>query len=165
MRTRGKGTKHKIKPFKFPEGMQIVVDTREQDGLFQGRLPKGLIIVSDTLHKGDYSIRGFEEDIAFERKQMSDFYSYIGKERKKTIKKVRELSQCHHASLVIEASEDEIFNGNMFSQVSPEVARQFLVSCRLRWNIHVFMSSSKKACQRYIIDHCIKFYKIKRGIE
>ena len=96
---------------------------------------------------------------------MSDFYSYIGKERDKTIRKLKNMLEYEFASLVIEASEDQIFAGNMYSKVSPETARQFLISCRIRYGIHVFMSSSIEACGRYVIDHSIKFFKIKRGID
>ena len=46
--------------FDFPKGFIIVIDTREQAPLFIGSLPRGLLIVRDTLDVGDYSVRGFE---------------------------------------------------------------------------------------------------------
>ena len=79
------GEPYRPKPFVFPQGFVLVIDTRERNPLCTA--VKGLTVCRDTLKDGDYSIRGFEDRFAVERKQVSDFFSYIGRERKKTIRK------------------------------------------------------------------------------
>jgi len=157
----------KLKPFSIPESMVVIMDTREQRPLFS-RPPKGLTVQTATLHDGDYSIKGFEDLFAVERKQMSDFYTYIGKQREVTAQKVARLGRIVQAggwaALVIEADEKDILGGFQMSKVPPEVARQFLVSVEVRHGICVYMNRSRKACARWILDRMIKFWTVRREV-
>ena len=157
----------KLKPFKIPAEMVVIQDTREQRPLFT-RPPKGLTVQTATLTDGDYSIRGFESEFAVERKQMSDFYAYIGKQREVTVEKIKRLGDMvaagGWAALVIEADERDILTGYQMSMVPPEVARQFLVSLEVRYGVHVYMNRSRKACARWILDRMIKFWRVRREV-
>ena len=155
---------YKLKPFKIPEDMVVIQDTREQKPLFR-RPPKGLIIQSDTLTDGDYSIKGFTDKFTVERKQISDFYSYIGKERKKTEEKLQRLSRFQFAALVIEATETEILMGYDFCKLSPECARQALVSFEIRYGLHTYYSNSRHDIARWILDRMIKFWKVAHEVQ
>lgn len=161
----------KLKPFKIPDGMIIRTDTREQDPLFlfsdlehTGKL----IVQVMKLDHGDYSIKGFEDKFAIERKQMSDFYSYIGKERKRTVKKMEKFRDIIRAGgfvmLAIECSEAEIMSGNMFSTLSPEVARGAINSFRIRYGVHIYYNKERKMLERAVLDSCIKFYNVMREV-
>jgi len=152
-----------LKPYILPEGFVIVKDTREQRPLFD-RPQDGLQVVKDTLHYGDYSIRGFETIFAVERKQISDFYSYIGKERERTVKKMEQFREivCRggFVGLAIEATESDLLSGYIMSRVSPEVARQALVSFEIRYGVHCYYSKYRKDIERWIIDRAVKFYRV-----
>ena len=152
-----------LKPFRYPDGFVLVQDTREQRPLFNSP-PEGLEIVTDTLYQGDYSIRGLENMFCIERKQISDFYGYIGKERERTIKKMEAFNEMRFAGLVIEASEADILNGFHMSRVSPETARQALVSFEIRYDVHVYYSKSRHDIRRWVLDRAIKFYKVMREV-
>jgi ERCC4-type nuclease len=92
---------------KIPKGFQLIIDTREQLPLFEDYdIPK----IRTVIHDGDYSIKGFEDSFAVERKQVSDFFSYIGKEREKTVKKLKRLAEFDVAILVVEASLDDLIS-------------------------------------------------------
>lgn len=156
-----------LKPFKFPPGFTLIQDTREQRPLFKS--DKSIPFITSTLHDGDYTIQGLEGQIAFERKQISDLYSYIGKERKKTIAKMerfRQIVQKNHGfvALIIEATEESILFGNQFSKITPEMVRQALVSFQIRYGIHVYYSDDRDYLRRYVLDHAIKFYKVLREV-
>ncbi len=160
----------KLKPFKIPDGMIIVVDTREQRPMFK-RKPKHtgtLKIIKEKVPYGDYTIKGHEFEFGIERKQISDFYSYIGKERKKTTVKMQNFKDMVDgggwAALVIEASEADILAGFMMSKVPPEVARGFLNSWRVRYGLHSFFSRERRSIERFILDSMIKFYNVKREV-
>lgn len=140
----------------------LVIDTREQKPLC--RKVKGLVSVVDTLHHGDYSIRGFENAFGIERKQSSDFYSYIGKERKRTVEKLKALGDLEFSALVVELSYDDLCLPNMYSRITPETVRQFLCSVRVRYGVHVFHSHKRQHCEQFVLDQAIKFYRIKHRI-
>ena len=122
-------TFYKPKGFIFPEGFQLLVDTREQRQLFE-RMPKGLTIKSTTLENGDYSIAGFTNLFAVERKGLSDFYKYIASDRDMTVMKMKRFSEMIRnggwVGLIIEHQEQEVWRPQLFSSVSPEVARAAL---------------------------------------
>jgi ERCC4-type nuclease len=125
-----------------------------------------LDVVTDTLSYGDYSIRGFETIFTVERKQISDFYSYIGRERARTIKKMEQFKEIvlsgGFVGLVIEASECDVLSGYIMSRVSPEVARQALVSFEIRYGVHCYYSKYRKDIERWVIDRAVKFYRVMR---
>lgn len=159
--------KPKLKAFKIPDGLILVVDTREQQPLFT-RPPKGLTVTTATLLHGDISIKGFEDKFVCERKKISDFFSFIGKQRKRTVHKMEQFRDIVQAGgfvgLVIEASEPDILTGYMMSRVPPEVARQALVSFEIRYGVHIYYSKSRNDIARWVLDRAIKFFKIQREV-
>lgn len=162
---------YELKPARIPDGLVVLIDTREQRPLFTEDKPDGLETLVTTLSSGDYSIQGFTDRFVIERKQMSDFYSYLGKERDKTIRKMGEFKLATFAGvpgfagLVIEASESDILNGYMYSRVSPETARQALISFEIRYGVHVYYSESRTDIERWILDRMVKFYNVAREVK
>jgi ERCC4-type nuclease len=156
-----------LKPARMPDGLVLVQDTREQKPLFRGPV-EGLEVVTCTLPYGDYSIRGFEDRFCIERKQMSDFYSYIGKERHRTTRKMEQFRDMATnggwVGLVVEATEADLLTGYIMSRVSPETARQALISFEVRYGIHVYYSRSRRDIRRWVLDRAIKFYRIQREV-
>jgi len=144
--------------------MILCIDTREQAPLFTNP-PKDLIIKVKALKFGDYSLRGFEDKICFERKQMSDLYSYVGKERDRTVKKLKQLRNLDFVALIIEASfEDLKIPYSYSSRITPEMIRQFIVSVNVRYGVHVYCDRDRRNLEQYLLDRAIKYYKIQREI-
>jgi ERCC4-type nuclease len=156
-----------LKPSVIPQGFILIQDTREQRPLFTNPID-GLEVITRALPYGDYSIQGFEDRFAIERKQVSDFYSYIGKERERTTRKMEQfrtmVSAAGWVGLVIEGSEADLLTGYVMSMVSPETARQALVSFEVRYGVHVYYSRSRKEIARWILDRAVKFYRIAREV-
>ena len=157
-----------LKPWRIPEGFVMLQDTREQRPLFTDP-PGCLEVATTTLPYGDYSIRGFEDRFAVERKQISDFYTYIGKERDRTTRKMEEfrriVSSGGWVGLVIECTESDILSGYVMSRISPETARQALVSFEVRYGVHTYYSRSRNEIMRWILDRALKFYRIQREVK
>lgn len=152
-----------LKPTIIPEGFILKVDTREQDPLFNP-IPKGLCVVRDKVEVGDYSIKGMEQYVCAERKKMSDFYSFIGSERSRTVEKLKKMKEMYFACLIIEEEEDDIYYPMIPTKVSPEVARAFLVFARVDCNVHVITSSDRGYNERFLLDHFVRAYKKLREI-
>ena len=66
--------------------------------------------------------------------------------------------------LVIEALEADILSGYIMSRVSPETARQALISFEVRYGLHLYYSRSRRDIARWVLDRAIKFYKIQREV-
>ena len=156
--------------FKIPDGFVLLRDTREQRPLFDGavEIPE-LTVVSTALVHGDYSVKGFEERFAVERKGVGDFFQYIGKQRALTTRKMEAfrgiVSRGGFVGLVVEATEADLLSGYIMSRLSPEMVRQALVSFEVRSGVHVYYSRSRQDITRWILDRAIKFYRVQREVE
>ncbi len=124
--------------------------------------------INQALYNGDYSILGFENYFTIERKMISDFLAYIGRER--NTKTVHKLSRFRYminrggwVGLIIEAAEEELMKGSMYSKITPEMIRQALISMRVRWGIHVYFNPDRDYLKRFVVDHAIKFWNIWHG--
>lgn len=153
-----------LKPYRFPMGFTLIVDSREQRPLYALGEIGGLEIISHALPYGDYSIQGFENQFCVERKRVSDFFSYIGKQRLLTTKKMEAfkeiISNAGWVGLVVETSENDLLSGFELSRVHPEAVRQTLVSFEVRYGVHCYFSRSRNDIARWILDRAIKFYRI-----
>jgi ERCC4-type nuclease len=153
---------YKLKPFNFPPDMIILQDSREQLPLFT-RLPKGLTVCSATLKVGDYTIRGLEDKIAVERKQISDLIPYCTSDHVATKAKMAKLEKMEWAALIVEARESEVYQPYRFSQASPESIRQALASFSVKHGIHVYIGD-REHIVRFMLDRFIKFYNWKHSL-
>lgn len=147
---------------KIPEDFTLIIDTREQSPLFVGRIPKGLNIQSGTLKHGDYSIKGLEDKVCIERKQISDFLSYIGTERKHTKSKLDAMSNMTYKALVLECSQ--VFEIPSFSRLTPEHLRGFFISAEVRYGLHVLIHPDRRYIERWVLDRLIKVYNLLREV-
>jgi len=155
---------YKLKAHVFPPDMVILQDTREQAGLFSGRLPKGCTVCSEKLDNGDYSLRSHRDTFAIERKGISDLLSYITSERDRTLAKMKRFAKMEFVGLVVEVQrESELYHPYTFSAISPELVRQCLISFQIRYNIHVYVGN-RENITRMCLDWMIKYYKVKREL-
>ena len=149
-----------LKPTIIPPEMVIIVDTREQRPLFNtARIPKGLTLTSGTLADGDYSIRGFEDKICFERKA-ADIFSYCSSEHDKTVAKMKRFKEFEFVGLIIERKESELFQFQEHSQAHPEVVRAALISFEIRYGVHIYYGN-QETCARWMLDRMVKFWQVK----
>lgn len=145
----------------FPPDMVVIVDTREQRPLFNAaRIPKGLTLTSGTLADGDYSIRGFEDRICFERKS-ADIFSYCSSEHDKTVAKMKRFKNFEFVGLIIERKESELFQFQERTAVHPEVIRAALISFEIRYGVHIYYGN-QETCARWMLDRMVKFWNVKR---
>jgi ERCC4-type nuclease len=151
------------KPTAIPKGFALIIDTREQQPLFTAP-PTGLTIVRRKLDTGDYSVDGYEDALCVERKQNSDFYGYIGKERDRTVKKLEALSKMRFAALVIEETEARLFGVQRYTKLTHEHARGFLKMVEVKYGIHTLICHNRVTLERWILDRLAYGYKILKGV-
>lgn len=99
---------------------QIAVDTREQvPYLFKEikcdkRLGKGMMqvpVVTSTLRSGDYSIVGFTDKVAIERKGIDDLCGTLTSGRMRFVRELERLNEMEVAWVVTEVSFDQLVSG------------------------------------------------------
>lgn len=147
-----------LRPTEIPEGFVLIQDTREQRPLFS-RIPKGLTVMSATLRDGDYSVKGFEDKICFERKA-ADIYTYCTVDQPKTKAKMERFKSFEFVGLIIEMREAELLQFQQFTKVHPEAIRGALVAFEIRYGIHIYYGD-RESCARYLLDRAVKFFNVK----
>ena len=155
------GKLYELKPTVIPENMVVIVDTREQLPLFT-KPPKGLLLVRDYLTDGDYSLRGFQDKICFERKA-SDIFSYCTSEQEKTKKKMERFKSFEFVGLIIELKESSLFQFQTFTSAHPESIRGALISFEVRYGVHIFYGN-RENCARWMLDRMARYWKMKHEI-
>ena len=126
--------------------MQIVIDTREQRPFSFGRWE--VESQRGTLQTGDYSLAGFEDRVAIERKSVDDLIAcFMGANRERF---ERELSRARDYDLfavVVEAGLTDIGRGRYKSNMSPHAALQSLTAFFVRYSVPFMCCGSRRAAE------------------
>tara|TARA_Y100000310_G_C20451564_1_gene700987 strand:- start:178 stop:711 length:534 start_codon:yes stop_codon:yes gene_type:complete len=116
-------TMRKRRPKLSPDDILAVVDTREQLPL---ELP--LRSITDTLPTGDYSVLGFEDLICVERKSLPDLIGCMTSGRKRFERELQRMKSYDARCVVVEASWQQLRDGEYRSRITPEAATHSVVS-------------------------------------
>lgn len=114
----------------------VIIDTREQKpfrfaGLFADtrsgdRIPLIVPQLRGTLRQGDYSLLGFEDRIAIERKSLHDLFGTIAHERDRFNTELKRMSSMDRAAIIIEATWDRIMRGVRTTRMHPGAIYRFV---------------------------------------
>ncbi len=115
----------------------ILCDTREQLPL---TLPNSR---RATLATGDYSVEGYEQLIAVERKTLEDLYGCFGQSRERFVRELDRLAAYRYPAIVIEASLAQVVAGARHSQVHPNSAIGSLVAWSTRYRIPCWLCGNR----------------------
>ncbi len=113
---------------------EIIVDTRETVPLFE--CPP---CTRGTLRNGDYSLRGFEDVIAIERKSISDLFGSVGNGRKRFLMQVRRCSSVE-GCVLIEGSIRAVLHHKPRGKMDGRNAMATLLSWSVAYRIPVFFA-------------------------
>jgi len=134
----------------------IIIDTREQKPYkFYG---------NDVIHKkldtGDYSIEGFENIFATERKSLNDYTQSITSGRERFENEVERGSELEEFSVIIEASEDEVRQGNYRSQVAPLSCINTAKAWSDRYNVEFIWADSRAVAKALTLQKLNEWYDV-----
>jgi ERCC4-type nuclease len=121
----------------------VVIDTREQHnydfgGIVSdastGRKPVLVQTRRAGLKSGDYSVDGFEDEVAVERKSAHDLFNTLGQDRKRFERELARLGAMRFAAVVVEAEWSEILNDPPpRSRLNPKTVFRSVVAWQQRW--------------------------------
>ena len=139
------------------ERVTFIVDTREQEALSFD--PERVGVIRRALPAGDYSIEGFEDLVAVERKSLVDFVSTVIRGRERFHKELKRLADYESACIVVEADLADIIEGKYVSGAHPNSVLGAAISIIVDFGIPVFFCGSRQAACRFVEAYLLRFHK------
>ena len=142
-----------MKPTALPP---IIIDTREQ-------LPftfAGYETRIATLQTGDYSLAGYEDVVAVERKSKEDAYGCVGGGRRRFVECLERLAALDRAAIVIERSiEDFDQNPPPRTRIDSRMAIGSYISWACKYRIPVFWCANRAYAERVTVRFLAAYVK------
>lgn len=130
--------------------MIITVDSREQNPYrFEGYPAE---IRTGALNTGDYSLLGFESEVAIERKELGDLIGCLSHDRDRFTRELERLRGYASAALLIEAPFSAIAQGRYRSRMDAGAAVQSLLSIMEHYRMPLLFADNREAGERYVFD-------------
>jgi len=134
-----------------------VVDTREQEAYsFEG---ERVAVVRRALPAGDYSLEGFEDRVAVERKSLADFVTTVIRSRDRFRRELKRLQVYDAACIVVEADLASILAGRYRAGVHPSAVLGAAVSIVIDYGVPVFFCSDRQAACVFTETYLLRFYR------
>lgn len=152
----------------------IIIDTREQlpygfDSLKNGGKNLVVPIKFKGLPTGDYSIEGFEDTIAIERKSLEDLYSTLGHARERFEREFIRLNRLDCAVVAVEATLSEIYNPYSYSsdwrsKLAPLSVLGTIAAWKVRYsNVQWLFCGNRTLTELMIYQLLEKYYQQNHG--
>lgn len=140
--------------------MIIIVDTREQKPYdFACIVPRPAVEVA-TLGAGDYSLKGFEDQVAIERKSLIDAFGTFGNGRKRFERELERLAKLRFAAVIIEADWDTIvLRPPARSQLQPKTVVSSIAAWCQRYQVHFWTCPNRAFAEKYTFRLLERFWK------
>jgi len=143
------GAKLKERRKRPPAIPYVLIDTREQRPL---RFPPALGVEcgSASLPAGDYSVRGFTQHIALERKSVSDLIGTLTKGRERFENELDLLAEYKWKAILVEGRRGDVEAGIYRSLATPQSIIGSLRAIWMRWGVPTFWCDSPDGCAREV---------------
>ena len=177
---------------KKPTPVTIIQDTREQMPLdFSPFASEGVSVEVGTVWPGDYTIKGWEKSIGFERKSVGDLIGtlkggYVGKDSIRRYESRFDLEleefERHYdrAFVIIEpdraetirqcngwpaaSAAQQIENGWYRSMMPPDTVFAFIRALTVEYGCHVYLAASREDAAREIVAIARMYLKTRRHV-
>lgn len=145
--------------------MKIITDTREQRPYsFENY---GVQVIPGTLQTGDYSLPGFEDQVAIERKSLNDLIGCLkGKGRERFEKELSRARSYEFFAVVVEADLRQISTKQYHSAMPPHSVIQSLAAFHVRYGVP-FLFCGNRAGAEYMAHSFLSkhLYEISKRFE
>jgi len=140
----------------------IVIDTREQEPYrFAGEN-----VIFNKLESGDYSVKGFEDKIAIERKSHGDFLHSITHRRTQFMNEMARMKPYKVKVIVIETDYFMLEKGAyQYAHVNPEATIGSIVKIVTDFGVSVMTLSNRKSSESFTLKMLKRAFMVMRGIK
>ena len=136
--------------------MRILIDSREQMPFtFAGYEVKAEVV---ALPVGDYSLPGFTDKVAIERKELNDLISCLMNGNRDRFE--RELAKARHFDLfavVVQAPLSAVSRGQYRSEMKVQAALQSILTLQMRYRA-AFVWAGNRADAEYVVHGLLSKY-------
>ena len=139
----------------------ILIDTREQ-------LPYSFRSYESriaTLKTGDYSLAGYEQRVAVERKSKEDAYGCVGANRKRFIECLERLAEIEHPAIVIESNLVDFSIPPSRTRIDQRMAVGSYISWSCKYRIPVFWCDNRAYAEQVVVRYLASFVKWKVAVD
>ncbi len=124
----------------------IVIDTREQRPYTFSTVRVGGVVHA-ALPAGDYSLQGYETQIAIERKSLPDYISTVIHAKDRFRRELTLLKTYPRAWIVVEGALDDLLHGRYDARVTPQALLAITASLMTHYAIPVLFAGDRpSAC-------------------
>ncbi len=142
--------------------MRILIDTREQMPFtFSGYDVDPEPV---TLPVGDYSLPGFQDRIAIERKSLNDLIACLmGKDRERFERELIKGRAYDLFAVVVEAALADVSQGKYRSDMRPQAALQSLITFQVRYRVSFVWAGNREGAEYVTFSLLSKYlYELER---
>jgi ERCC4-type nuclease len=143
--------------------MKIVVDTREQKPFVFRKSKTVEGVVRKKLDVGDYSIEGYEDKIAFERKSALDLCGTAGKGHARFKRELERSKKLEYFGIVVECPfsdmQDECFEGAHNTKMRGYVVNQICCTYMVKYGVHLQFCKDRKDAANFVRETFKAFLK------
>lgn len=143
----------------------VIVDSREQlpwrfEGIQSGGKAVAVPVERGTLQSGDYSIKGYENAVAIERKSVADFYGSITTGRSRLEVEFQRMETMTFSAIVVEGRLDDVLEPGFHGRrVSPNSIRATIASWSVKYKTRWFFLPSREQAERLAFELLEKFHR------
>lgn len=143
----------------LPPGLCVIVDTREKLP-YSLQMNSGLVLPQKvaTLKTADYSLQGYEDRVAYERKSFPDLLGSIGKHRERFSAEIQRLETMTYRGILVEGTWSQLENCHKVSRLHPNAAVGSILSFCSR-GIPVLMVGDRGRGNEYLCRLLLHAYK------
>lgn len=145
--------------------LKIISDSREQNGYTFSDYPD-VMATTGTLTTGDYSLAGFADKVAIERKELSDLIGCLTHDRERFTRELERLRGFEAAAVIVEARYIDIAKGRYRSRMNADAAIQSIVSIMVNYRMPFFFADTRQTGEKFVYDfirhyhrHAVERYK------
>ena len=134
--------------------LKLIIDTREQNPLCFRTSKLIEAVETKKLNVGDYSIEGYEDKIAIERKSAIDLFGSLGKGHARFKRELERAEGMDYFGILVDASFSAIkskdFDNSHFSKMKGHVIIQICMTLKLKYNIDVVFCKDRTESASYV---------------
>jgi ERCC4-type nuclease len=137
--------------------MRILCDTREQKPFSFGRYP-GTIVERAALQTGDYSLGGFQDRVALERKELNDLIQCLMPPNRARFE--RELCRARsleYFAVLVEGSMADVRDHRYTSRMTPHSVLQSIAAFSVRYRTAFIWCGSRAGAEYMAFSLLSKF--------
>lgn len=144
--------------------MRIAVDNREQNPYhFDGY---SCTVEAATIGTGDYSVVGFTDKIALERKSIDDLLGCLTSGRERFERELARSRSLDRFCVLVEAAFEDLAKGIYRSAMKPHAACQSIIAWQIRYGVSFVFAGSRKASEYYCFSYLQKYvYEIEERMK